>query len=363
MYLRLLPLLAAGLALAAPARAESPLERLNQQLADAVVVPGYQRFATTTAALETAVVGFCAAPAPARLAAARAAFVDALDAWQHVQPIVFGPARTSSSDLAIELFPDSRGAVPRQMRQLLAAKEQDVLPPGALEGKSVAITGLPALELILYDDARPPTVKGATPETDYACALAAAIARNLADHGKAIAEAWTRPGGFRDALQTAGAGNDTYADAEEATGDYLKSLHTPLQAIIAVKLEEPLGKSLEKAKPHRAENWRSERSLADIEANFETARALYVSPGGFGDLLLKVTDEAQLDSAIRAGFERCLARLAAIKKPLHVAVEDPVERPKVGALVAETKALRLLVANQLAPALDLGVGFNALDGD
>jgi predicted lipoprotein len=164
-------------------------------------------------------------------------------------------------------------------------------------------------------------------------------------------------------VKSAGAGNDIYLDAKTATGDFLKSLHTPLQAIIAVKLEEPLGKSIDKAKPMRAENWRSERSLADIEANLETARALYVTPGGFGDLLRATADEEELDSAIRAGFERAFAKLAAIGKPLHAAVEDEAERPKVEALVTETKALRMLVANELAPALDLGIGFNALDGD
>ena len=79
--------------------------------------------------------------------------------------------------------------------------------------------------------------------------------------------------------------------------------------------------------------------------------------------MLALTDEAQLDSALRAGFERAFAKLAAIGRPLHAAVEDPAERPKVEALLAETKALRLLVAQELAPALDLEVGFNALDGD
>ena len=200
------------------------------------------------------------------------------------------------------------------MNELLVAMDQGLLAPGALEGGSVAITGLPALELILFDDAGC-LRRGRDARATYACALASAIARNLATKGKAIVDAWTRPGAFATLLRTAGTGNEAYVEPEEATGDYLKSLHTALQAIIAVKLEEPLGESLDEARPRRAENWRSERSLADIQANFETAQALYVSPGGFGDLLLAVTDEAELDRAIRAGFERCFAKLAAIGRP------------------------------------------------
>ena len=78
-------------------------------------------------------------------------------------------------------------------------------------------------------------------------------------------------------MLTAAAGNDAYFAAEDASGDLLKSLHTALQGVIALKLEAPLG-ALEEAKPRRAENWRSELSLAGIRANLETADALYAAP-------------------------------------------------------------------------------------
>jgi predicted lipoprotein len=42
----------------------------------------------------------------------------------------------------------------------------------------VALTGFPALEQILYDDERLPAPGRSTPDADYACALAAAIAGN-----------------------------------------------------------------------------------------------------------------------------------------------------------------------------------------
>ncbi len=363
MRARLIPVLAAALLLSSPAQAEDALERLNRQLADAVLIPGYQHFADATAGLATVVADFCAAPDPARLAAARHGFEVALDAWERVQPIVFGPARAGGRTMIIQLFPDARGAVSRQLAKALAARDPALIATGGLDGKSVALTGFPALEQILYDDARLPSRGASSAEAAYACALAAAIGRNLAGQAAALLDDWQRPGGFRDAVLTAAAGNDIYQAADEATGDYLKSLHTALQAIIALKLEGPLGKSPDSAKPMRAENWRSERSLADIRANLETAQALYLSPGGFSDALRALTDEDQLDSAIRKGFERMFATLDGIGLPLHAAVEDPAARPKVEALVAEAKALRQLIAQELAPALDLAVGFNALDGD
>jgi predicted lipoprotein len=249
------------------------------------------------------------------------------------------------------------------LNRALADKEPGLVAPGGLEGKSVALTGFPAVEQILYDNARLPAAGGSGPDADYACALAAAIARNLAGLAAGVLDDWQRPGGFRDMVRTAAAGNDAYFAAEEASGDLLKSLHTALQSVIALKLEAPLGASLDQAKPKRAENWRSALSLPSIRANLETAQALYESPGGFGDALQVLADEDQLDQTLRRGFSRAFAQLDAIKLPLSTAVEDPAGRAQVEALLAEVKGMRLLVTQELAPALGLLVGFNAMDGD
>ena len=200
-----------------------------------MVVPGYQRFAATAATLETAVSDFCAQPTPERLQAARGAFEQAMLAWQHVQPIVFGPIAAEARASRIQLFPDKTGAVSRQLNRALADQEPGLVAPGGLEGKSVALTGFPALEQILYDDARLPAAGGSGPDADYACALAAAIARNLAGLAAGVLDDWQRPGGFRDMMLTAAAGNDAYFAAEEASGDLIKSLHTALQSVIAVE--------------------------------------------------------------------------------------------------------------------------------
>ena len=363
MRARNILLLVAALTLSPPARAADVLETLNRQLADEVLIPDYQRFANAAAGLGTVIAHFCAAPDPARLAEARHAFEAALDAWEHVQPVVFGPTRAGGRTMIIQLFPDARDAVSRQLAKALAAKDPALVAAGGLDGKSVALTGFPALEQILYDDARLPTPGARSADADYACALAAAIGRNLAAQAEGLLDDWQRPSGFRDAVLSAAAGNDTYQSVDEAAGDYLKSLHTALQAVIAIKLEGPLGKSLEAAKPKHAENWRSERSLASMRANLETAQALYLSTGGFGDALRAQGGEDQLDSAIRRGFERTFATLDGIDLPLHTAVEDPAARPKLETLVTDLKALRQLVAQELAPALGLAVGFNSLDGD
>jgi uncharacterized protein len=201
------------------------------------------------------------------------------------------------------------------------------------------------------------------PDADYACALAAAIARNLAALAAGVLDDWQRPGGFRDMMLTAAAGNDAYFAAEEASGDLLKSLHTALQSVIGLKIEAPLGASLDQAKPKRAENWRSKLSLAGIRANLETAYALYAGPGGFSTALQALTDDDQLDWTLRQDFTQAFAQLDALQLPLDAAVGDAAARAKVEALLAEVKTMRQLVSQELAPALGLLVGFNAMDGD
>ena len=57
--------------------------------------------------------------------------------------------------------------------------------------------------------------------------------------------------------------------------------------------------------------------------------------------------------------------LAALILPVFsgVATTDPALRPQVEKLAIQVQALKQIVRNRLAPALDLAVGFNSLDGD
>jgi predicted lipoprotein len=58
-----------------------------------------------------------------------------------VQPFVFGPARATGTAAVIELFPDPRGAIGRQLGKTLAGMDRALTAPGGLAGKSVALTG------------------------------------------------------------------------------------------------------------------------------------------------------------------------------------------------------------------------------
>ena len=112
---------------------------------------------------------------------------------------------------------------------------------------------------------------------------------------------WTRDGGFRQAALAAGGDSDEYADDAEAARDVMRVLSECIDAVIAQKLKAPLGERVAKAKPKRAESWRSGRSMRNIVLNIESIRALVETSGGFADLVT-AHGESELAEDLRMGL-------------------------------------------------------------
>lgn len=336
-----------------PASAADPdYQALANAVTDASIVPAYREMAAEMARLEKATAAHCAAPGPATFATAKDAFGRAMSAWQHAMPVSFGPVVGNGRATRIQFWPDKTGTGERQIRRALAAKDPALIAPGGLDGRSVALQGIGTYERLLYAADAPP----------YACALAAAIARFQTGLAAVIADEWTKPGGYRETMRTAAAGNSHYRNAKEAAADILKAAAATLDIIIDQKLERPLGSSLEAAAPNRAESWRSERSLYNIVANLETLTAWFATPGGLRDQLARVGAGPLGDGMVRS-FENALALARAVPMPLSQAVVNADARKQVGALLEAVRDLRILVRNPVADELKLPIGFNALDGD
>jgi predicted lipoprotein len=342
-------------ALVAPAAAQS-YEELNATLVDEVVVPAYERYAGAIGRLPASLEPLCARPDPERLEAARQVWREAMLAWQHAQPITFGPVADLGLAPQIEFWPDKHGTAGRQFSQAMASRDASLLDPAQLSGKSVGLTGLVSLERLLFDDAI------LDPKSrDYACAYALAVARHQERLAVTLAEAWAGPDGFRTVVT--GAGNDVFFSAYDPAAALYRSLADTLDGAIQVKLEPPMGDSIEAARGRRAENWRSDMALPSIAANLETARDLYATAGGFGDLFLALGGDPALDGQVRAGFDEALQTARDIPLPLALAIEDAAARDQVLQLVGQIKQLRELTRGPIAATLGLAIGFNATDGD
>lgn len=345
------------LAWTAPALAEPDHAEVNRVLADAVIMPAYERYHQAMQNLAPTIGELCSAPGDQTLAVSQQAFTDSVDAWQRLQPVAFGPIEDQGLAARIHFWPDKHGTAGKQLSKLLAEPDPAALEDG-VAGKSAALQSLAALERVLLDQADALVTK----DGDFACSLALAIADYQSDLADDILDAWQGDDGHNVLFTKASDGNDAYYDAADATTDLFGALSATLDGIVANKLERPLGKSLESAKPKRAEDWRSGRSLANITANLETIEALYIEEGGL-HVFLSETGQEALDQTLRKGLDQTLETASSIDLPLYEAVGEETARLKVEKLLQEVKSLRALLTGTLADAADLTIGFNKSDGD
>ena len=340
------------LSMSSVASAQDNDERLIQSLTNTVIIPAYQQFAETMAVLAAATTNHCEAASIATRQSVEAAFHDGMNAWQRVQPVNFGPVLRNSRYTRIQYWPDKGGIAARLLRQALSKRDPALLSENGLEGRSVAVQNLSAYERLVF------TVIPDTPEdSSYACELAAAIARFQARQAQALLGEWT--GSFRESLLAAEVDS---ANSNETVTALFKSLHSAIDKVIALKLERPLGKSLQAAKPKQAESWRSDRSLGNIAANLRMARDIYAAKYSFGDRLGAGGSRA-LDTGIRTSLDTLIARFDAIAPALHAAVSQAEPRQDLESILLDIKDLRILIAGPVAEELGLVIGFNALDGD
>ena len=325
---------------------------LARAVIDQVVVPAYTEYARATERLGPAIERHCMGTAPADAAAIHAAFGEAMDGWQRAWPFSFGPVMHGAGRARIAFWPDRRGSAARQMRNVLRTRDEALLDAGKLAGKSVAIKDFQALERLLFE----------VPRDAYTCRFAGAIARHQSEIAAEILDAWTREGGFRQTALAAGGDNDRYADDAEVARDLMRSLTEGFDVIVTQKLQAPLGESVAKARPKRAESRRSGRSLRNVVMNLESMRAMVETPGGFADLVAAHGDGALADD-LRSGFAGAVSKAASVHRPLRDAVTDPEERAKLLDLLRSLQALRALVTGPLSRAAGILVGFNAQDGD
>jgi hypothetical protein len=263
-------------------------------------------------------------------------------------------------------WPDPRNAAARQLGELLAGRDPAALTVEGFVRASAAVQGLPATERLLFDEGAVAAFRREGDEGRRRCEVLAAITRNVATIASEVAREWsTGDAAYARRVETAGPGNAAYPEPKEATQDLLKSLHGGLERVASLKLVKPLGASLAAARPTLVEEWRSGRALRDVRLNLVAARALYLGDGGFGlsDVVREVAGAGDLDARLRRSFDACIAAADRVRGPLESAVRNPRGRPAVERLLKEVQTLSHVVAEHLTTALDLPLGFNALDGD
>lgn len=359
--MRMAFLVGLGLLGAAPALAAPDYAAMLATAADGPVIAGYRQFQADATALERSVSQFCAAADDTALAALRTGFHTAMDSWQAVQWIGYGPVEAFHRGQRVQFWPDKKNAGDRQMLALIKDRKAESLDPHRIPFASVAIQGLPALEMLLFAENQADKLLAAgAEETRFRCKLLGGIANNLARIGAELVDEWEKPDGFVNTLKTIGIGAGPYADSRQAASQMFNALHGQLTAIAEVKLSYPLGTAVADARPGRAESWRAKRSARNIAQNLAAVRAVFVT--ALIPVLAAEGKAAAADRFVQA-VDAATAALTRLAAPLETEMTTAEGWSRANAVKAKVKAAALVLETDIANALDLQVGFNALDGD
>lgn len=286
------------------------------------------------------------AQASARLADATAdcdpaamipAYHAAFDAWLGVAHVRLGPVEQDGYALAIAFWPDPKALGAKAQRGLLAGDPARLQPKSFAE-ESVAARGLMGLERLLYPDDAP---------GEETCPLIRATAADLARMAQQIAADWPA---FATLLIHAGKpGNTRFLTEAEARQTLLTQIATTLDFNASQRLGRPMG-SFNTPRPTRAEARASGRSQRNLVLSLRALRAMAA------DLHPDIPRSL-------AAFDRAIRLAEALDDPVFAGVESPAKRLKLDIVQQAVLAARDTVLSELAPALGVGLGFNALDGD
>ena len=313
------------------------------KIAEEFVTPRYEALLARAQAQSEAWNAFCAAPSDEGFEQIKAQFVDTVDAWANVEPIRYGPVSENFRYERLAYWPERKNDVARGLTRMLS--ETDELTPEAMAGKSVAVQGLSALERLVYEDGARDALFAGDAGANRRCAAGRAISGNVERIAGEIVEAW-KP--LAEQFRTS-----DVSVAREAVTRFATDLLTIYQIVGDQKLDVPMGKSVEEAKPKSAQWWRSGLSNRTIARNMQAA----------ADLSWILLGQTNAGRNVVGTIETAQSLAESLPGPLPDLVADPAKRVRLVLLRNAVRGARDLSAIYVPPSLGITVGFNSLDGD
>jgi hypothetical protein len=340
---------------AAPATPSFP--KLNARVIDKYVLPRFERLAETSRKLAEEVGRACDGDKKAA-DAVKKDFADTVLAWGAVEFLRFGPMSEIGRPERFDFWPDPRGVTQRQVNALVSKRDATALDPASLAKKSAAVQGLSALEVMLYDDARP--ITGDAEDARYRCKLTLTMARAMHALALEILTEWQGDTGWRRRMVEAGPKDTRYKRPEEPAADFARALITGLQMIQDREVAPMIAAVATPDKAPRLPFTRSGLSARYIASGIASAQALYETMG----LAASVpSDKAWMPRWITAAFERLARDAPAAVESIPRAKDNPDRARELRMVRFHVEGIRKLIGREIAPLAGLTIGFNELDGD
>lgn len=328
---------------------------LNTTIVNQHIVPGYQQLSHSAQQLQQQVDLFCRSKNEEQLKKSRQAFIETLNKWQAIQHVQFGPIETLMRNFSMQFWPDKKNLTGKQLGALLKAADPQSLSAEKMRAASIAVKGLPAMERLLFGKQALDAYK----QNPFRCQLTQAVANNISTMATETHQEWLKYQQEFTQLD----GDGYYETTIEATTDLLKAFVEPVEVIRDLKVRRPIGKSFEKAKPRRAESWRSSSSIENIQTNIASLHSFYT----LGDeqslaALLINRNQLVLADQIEAKFNTISALLSQLPATMAEALANETDYQRLQTLDKELTQLHKMLGKAMH-ALNIQLGFNSRDGD
>lgn len=328
--------------MALPALAAPDYAKIEAHVQSMHIAPSYQALAKSTEEMSNTVQAACTTNVTNEHGSKlHDTFRTAMDDWQSIQHIRSGPIALDDRHSRLQFWPDKRSVGGRHLARFLVKGRRADLASEKMSAASVALQGFPALERLLFDEA-PLGIRPLPDEALSRCDVAMSIAMNIAAVAKELATESEKPRAFG-------------SESKLAVRAIVSDLITGIEVVQRLKLQVPVGEA--KSLPKRAENWRSARSLRNIERNLLSLRTLTLALNGAVD---NTDPESKF---IIDQFDAAILITQNLGEDMGAVLRTKDGALKLRSLALTLDDLKKLIAIYMTDQLSVNLGFNSLDGD
>ena len=315
-------------------------------------LPRAQDFDRNARALVPAVAALCQAPAAdgrAALASARTAWQATARAWEQLAAVSIGPVIARRSQRAIDFTPTR----PALIEKAIATQPQGAK---AFERIGTPAKGLPALEWLLWT--RP--AQSGSPACSYAHEVAQDVARESAALHQDLANAASTDWGAEDEQE----------QSTQAISEFVNQWVGGIERLRWAQMEKPLraAGSGTGTRPPDYPRSASGTTLAAWAATWAGLRSVTVLPAGSatptpGEALVPLETYLRgkglnpLADKLRRAADTVDTSMAQVQK------NGVQNKAAIQQTAKSLAALKFLAESEVAPALQVSIGFSDADGD
>ncbi len=232
------------------------------------IVPGYRNVHRSAELLVTSFEILCREPSKNSIESVYRKFSELVAAWGLMEHIRFGPVVENNRLERLAFWPDPKGVGRRQIYRSIRTRSPDLHDVSKLRDKSVALQGLTALEVVMFNAKGDREFKD-TGLDQFNCIFGKTISANILYMVSEIIESWTSESGYRKYWLNPGADNPVYLRPEEVTRELSVAYFEALNRIREFKLAAPMGFRPNQLRATQPPFSRSNNSTRLIAANIQ----------------------------------------------------------------------------------------------